>query len=177
MEHDYESRCNENDNGKSEAGSRRVKDRMCRRLSEMKLVGYGSKGEVTYSVKYRIGGEHEVTITGEERETLKTHNLDVFWLKKRGKIFFGSENIYFGSEAAESMARMEAMKREDKGKFIEKEREFWRESQDYQIKRDVLREEWDEKNKRGKSFWAKLWLHNPYYELSSGDISGGDGGD
>lgn len=159
------------------------------RLLETKIIDYGKEGEVTYSVKFRRGGSDAhiggykkgesrvVTITEEEREILKSESTKrtKFMIKARAK-------IYFGSEDAESIARVEAMMNEAIGahsKFIppflpphEKDDEVRKLSRELGLKKCILREEWDEQNTKGKSFLAKLRLHNPYYELSSGDTSG-----
>ena len=127
----------------------------------MKILGYGSEGEVKYLVKYREGDEHVVTITEEDRETLKTDNF-----------YPGRGRISEGQAVMNSIAFMKPMRREDRGEYLEKLRDQRKKLQEFVIKRDILRKEWEEKNKKGKPFWAKLRLHNPYYEPPTVDTSG-----
>lgn len=132
------------------------------RLLEMKTLGYGSEGEVKYSVKYPQGDGHVVTITAEERETLKTDN---YYLEKY-RIGGEHKAIIAGEQ------REKAVGREDRETYLKDLRDQRKAAQERVIKRDVLREEWEEKNKKGKPFWTKLRMHNPYYEPPTVDTSG-----
>ena len=141
----------------------------CERKDLGRITGrYSKEGEDTYLVPFERGSL-KVTFTEEERELLKTENYpsDEFWNKTMAKFLFGSED-------AESVARIKAMSEEDKKDlFMNKKREECDEwCLDNELKRAILREEWDEQNKKGKSFWAKLRQRNPYYEPKTADSSG-----
>ena len=112
----------------------------------MEIIGYGKEGEVTYLVKYRCGRKKEyiVTITEEERETLRT---DYPKKSKTPTVIIDPVTVTLRGTAY----------------MKDKKRDYLSEMQERIIKRDVFRKEWDEKCKKGKSFWAKLRLHNPYY--------------
>ena len=140
---------------------------------------YSKEGEDTYLVPFERGS-HKVTITEEEREMLKTENW-MTWMRGEGGVGKTGEfwnktlaRFLYGSDDAEFVARIKAMPEEDKKDWLlNKKKEEWTDlCLDNELKRAILREEWDEKNKKGKSFLAKLRQRNPYYEPKTADSSG-----